>query len=72
MAGVPVTAGDWVVGDVDGVVVVPGAEVDSVIAAGRARESAEQGYFEALRSGATTVQLLRLDASLIDSDVPPA
>jgi 4-hydroxy-4-methyl-2-oxoglutarate aldolase len=72
VAGVPVAAGDWVVGDVDGVVVVAGDEVDRVIAAGRARESAEQGYFEALRAGATTVELLGLDASLIDSDAPPS
>ena len=34
--------GDWVVGDVDGVVVVPGATLDEVIAAGRAREAAEE------------------------------
>jgi 4-hydroxy-4-methyl-2-oxoglutarate aldolase len=67
VAGVPVGPGDWVVGDVDGVVVVPAGSVADVIAAGRARESAEQGYFEALRAGSTTVELLGLDASLIDS-----
>jgi 4-hydroxy-4-methyl-2-oxoglutarate aldolase len=70
VAGVAVEPGDWVVGDVDGVVVVPGAEVDDVIGAGRSRESAERRYFEALRAGSTTVELLGLDASLIDSDVP--
>jgi 4-hydroxy-4-methyl-2-oxoglutarate aldolase len=67
VAGVAVAVGGWVVGDVDGVVVVPGADLDSVVAAGRARESAEVGYFEALRGGATTVGLLGLDASVIDS-----
>jgi 4-hydroxy-4-methyl-2-oxoglutarate aldolase len=72
VAGVPVAAGDWVVGDVDGVVVVPGGAIDDVIAAGRARETAEQGYFSALGAGATTVDLLGLDASLIDSDGSPA
>ncbi len=62
VAGVTVAPGDWVVGDVDGVVVVPGAALDDVIAAGRAREAAERGYFEALRAGSTTVELLGLDA----------
>jgi 4-hydroxy-4-methyl-2-oxoglutarate aldolase len=67
VAGVPVAPGDWVVGDVDGVVVVPGGSLGEVVAAGRAREAAEQGYFEALRGGSTTVELLGLDASLVDS-----
>ncbi len=65
VAGVPVAAGDWVVGDVDGVVVVPAASVEEVIAAGRKREAAEVGYFEALRGGSTTLDLLHLDATLI-------
>ena len=43
VAGAPVSVGDWVVGDVDGVVVVPGATLDDVIAAGRAREAGEKG-----------------------------
>jgi 4-hydroxy-4-methyl-2-oxoglutarate aldolase len=63
--GVPVVRGDWVVGDVDGVVVVPGAEVDAVIAAGRARADKEAAMFQALRQGKTTLQLLGLDASPI-------
>ena len=39
---VAVEPGDWVVGDVDGVVVVPGAAVDDVLAAGRARAEKER------------------------------
>ena len=58
VAGVPVAPGDWVVGDVDGVVVVPGARLDDIIDAGRAREAGEDGYFAALRAGSTTVELL--------------
>lgn len=71
VAGVLVEPGDWVVGDVDGVVVVPGARLDDVTGAGRARASAEDGYFEALRAGTTTVELLGLDASLIDDGGDP-
>jgi len=71
VAGVPVSAGDWVVADVDGVVVVPLSELDRVLAAGRARATAEDGYFAALKGGATTVELLGLDASLIDTGGAP-
>jgi 4-hydroxy-4-methyl-2-oxoglutarate aldolase len=63
---VDVAMGDWIVGDADGVVVVPGASLDDVIAAGRARADREQGYFDALRGGATTVELLSLDPDPID------
>jgi 4-hydroxy-4-methyl-2-oxoglutarate aldolase len=63
---VDVAMGDWVVGDADGVVVVPGPSLDEVIAAGRARAEREQGYFEALRGGATTLELLSLDPEPIE------
>jgi len=66
VAGVLVAPGDWVVGDVDGVVVVPGDRLAAVADAGRARAAAEDGYFAALRAGTTTVELLGLDASLIE------
>jgi 4-hydroxy-4-methyl-2-oxoglutarate aldolase len=65
VGGVVVAAGDWVVGDVDGVTFIPAGAVDEVLAAGRAREAKEAGFFEALRSGRTTVELLGLDSSLI-------
>jgi 4-hydroxy-4-methyl-2-oxoglutarate aldolase len=66
VAGVPVSPGDWVVGDVDGVVVVPAGALTDTVAAGHRRVDAETGYFAALRDGSTTVELLGLDASLID------
>ena len=72
VAGVEVAPGDWVVGDVDGVVVVPGDRLDEVLAAGRARAAAEDGYFTALRGGSTTVEILGLDASLITDGGAPA
>jgi 4-hydroxy-4-methyl-2-oxoglutarate aldolase len=65
VGGVEVAAGDWVVADVDGVAFVPREAVDEVLAAGRAREAKEAGFFEALRSGSTTVELLGLEASLV-------
>ena len=65
VGGVPVGPGDWVVGDVDGVTVVPAGSLEAVRQAGVARESKEAGFFAALREGKTTVELLNLDASLI-------
>jgi 4-hydroxy-4-methyl-2-oxoglutarate aldolase len=65
VGGVEVSAGDWVVADVDGVAFIPAASVDEVLEAGRDRERKELGFFEALRSGSTTVELLSLDASLV-------
>jgi 4-hydroxy-4-methyl-2-oxoglutarate aldolase len=65
VGGVVVSEGDWVVGDVDGVTIVPGPALAEVVEAGLAREAKEAGFFTALRSGQTTVQLLGLDSSLI-------
>jgi len=72
VAGVLVEPGDWVVGDADGVVVVPAASLDQVISAGRARADKEEGYFSSLRGGSTTVELLGLDTSKIDVADPSA
>ena len=68
VGGILVSAGDWVVADRDGVTFVEGGALYAVVTAGRAREAKEAGFFEALRSGSTTVELLGLDASLIRED----
>jgi 4-hydroxy-4-methyl-2-oxoglutarate aldolase len=60
---VDVETGDWVVGDRDGVTVVPRSALEEVLAAGQARADKEAGMFERLRGGATTVELLGLDTS---------
>jgi 4-hydroxy-4-methyl-2-oxoglutarate aldolase len=61
-----VDPGDWIVGDTDGVVVVPHATLADVLAAARARTEKEAGLFEQLRAGRTTIELLTLDPSPID------
>jgi 4-hydroxy-4-methyl-2-oxoglutarate aldolase len=58
-----VELGDWVVGDADGVVIVPAASLEDVLTAARGRAEKEVGYFAALRAGSTTVDLLALDVS---------
>ena len=63
----PVDADDWVVGDVDGVVVVPHGLVDEVLAAARSRTDKEAALFAQLRAGATTLDLLALDPTPVDT-----
>jgi 4-hydroxy-4-methyl-2-oxoglutarate aldolase len=66
VGGVLVRMGDWVVGDVDGVTVIPGDALGEVLAAGRARADKEEGLFRALAAGSTTVELLGLDPSPVE------
>jgi 4-hydroxy-4-methyl-2-oxoglutarate aldolase len=66
VGGVSVSPGDWVVGDVDGVVVIAAAKIADVMAKGEARAANERKLFAALRDGATTVELLNLDPSRMD------
>ena len=70
VGGVEVAAGDWVVGDNDGVTVIPAGALEEVLAAGRARADKEEGLFTALQAGATTVELLGLDPSAVDVTYP--
>jgi 4-hydroxy-4-methyl-2-oxoglutarate aldolase len=63
--GVLVEPGDWIVGDADGVVVVPGGTLADVINAGRVRAAKETEMFRALWEGKTTLELLDLDRSPI-------
>ena len=62
---VEVLTGDWVVGDSDGVVVIRADHLDAVLESAAARTAKEQQLFDALNRGATTLELLGLDASLI-------
>jgi 4-hydroxy-4-methyl-2-oxoglutarate aldolase len=66
VGGVPVAAGDWLVGDADGVAVVSAAAIEDVVRAGRARADKEETMFDALRQGRTTVELLGLDTSPVE------
>ncbi|HMK62580.1 MAG TPA: RraA family protein [Acidimicrobiales bacterium] len=67
VAGVDVAPGDWVVGDGDGVVIVPGASFDEVLDRGHARAEKERGLFDSLGRGSTTIELLGLDPSPINT-----
>lgn len=60
--GVPVAAGDLVVADDDGVVIIPTAEAERTIAAAEARARKEADMMQKLSQGATTLDLLGLAA----------
>jgi 4-hydroxy-4-methyl-2-oxoglutarate aldolase len=66
IAGAMVSPGDWVVGDRDGVTVVPAGSLEAVLDAAAARTAKERAMFAALKEGATTVDLLSLDTSSVE------
>jgi len=61
VGGRPVSTGDTVVADADGVLVLPASIVDATVAAGEARVAKEDDWMDRLRAGATTVDLLGLE-----------
>lgn len=63
---VEVALGDWIVGDTDGVTVVSRTRLDDVLAAGCARAEKEERFFDELKRGRTTIQLLSLDDAPIE------
>lgn len=60
LTGVPVAAGDLVVADDDGVIVLPAADVERTLAAGETRAAKEADIMKKLEQGGTTVDLLGL------------
>ncbi|THF65255.1 4-carboxy-4-hydroxy-2-oxoadipate aldolase/oxaloacetate decarboxylase [Pseudothauera rhizosphaerae] len=64
VGGITVHPGDLVIGDDDGVVVIPLAEIEPVLAASREREAKEVRFREALLAGKTTWDMLDLNRIL--------
>ena len=62
--GVAISPGDWIMGDRDGVVVIPRRNVSAVIAAAKEREAAEIALRKGIEAGKSTVELLGLETSL--------
>ena len=60
--GANVSPGDLIVGDADGVVVIPAAHIERALDCADARVADEQRAIEALRAGATTLDLYELGA----------
>jgi 4-hydroxy-4-methyl-2-oxoglutarate aldolase len=62
LGDVVISPGDLVVGDADGVVVVPREQAAQAVTAGEARERKEADMMARLRAGATTLDLFDLPA----------
>lgn len=61
---VTIQPGDYIFGDVDGLVVVPAANLSSVLESALAREHVEANFRMKIREGVSTVELLELNAPL--------
>ncbi|MBY4867780.1 dimethylmenaquinone methyltransferase [Burkholderia sp. Bp9017] len=59
-AGTPVAAGDLVVADDDGVLMIPAVYVEATLADGQARADKEAKMMDALREGRSTLELMGL------------
>jgi 4-hydroxy-4-methyl-2-oxoglutarate aldolase len=70
VGGVAVHAGDWLVGDADGVVAVPAGQLETVLRAAEARAAKEQEMFGRLAAGSTTVELLGLERQAVTREKP--
>lgn len=70
IGGVSVHAGDLVVADADGIVVISAARVSEVLAAARQRQQKEAAYLDRIRHGALTVDLYSLRTRARGTDGP--
>ena len=70
IGGQTVSPGDLVIADDDGVVVVPAAEIETVLSASTEREKKEARFREALLKGETTWDLLGLNALMESKGLP--
>jgi 4-hydroxy-4-methyl-2-oxoglutarate aldolase len=60
IGGVTIRRGDLVVGDADGIVIVPAEDVAATVANGIAREEKERELIERLRNGACALEIYHL------------
>jgi 4-hydroxy-4-methyl-2-oxoglutarate aldolase len=63
IGGVAIRPGDLIVGDIDGVVAIPGPDAREIIVAGLRRHEAEVTMLQQLRAGETNLNMLGLDRS---------
>ena len=61
-----VEPGDWLVGDVDGVVAITAATLSICMDAAARRSAGEAAMINRLQAGSTTLELLGLDDSRIE------
>ena len=62
--GVPVNPGDIVVGDDDGVVVIPKNEAEEVLSLAKERIETEKKWIRGIKGGKTTLEVIELDKKI--------
>ena len=62
--GMAVHPGDWIVGDADGVIVIPAVRLDQALDKATRIVAAEKKMAKAIRSGIEVAQLLKVDETL--------
>jgi len=61
VCGVSVFMGDWIMGDADGIVVIPGAQADEVLAVAEEIQKVEEKVLASVRKGASLAQILKFE-----------
>jgi len=67
--GVPVSPGDIIVGDDDGVIVVPGSQAREILKKADAEVRKEENWFKRLDEGQTTLDILSIDEKIAEMRV---
>jgi regulator of RNase E activity RraA len=61
VCGVSVRTGDWLIGDADGIVVVPGAHSESIISVAEEIQRVEEKVFANVKKGESLTQIMKLE-----------
>lgn len=61
VSGATVTRGDWLLGDADGVVVVPAGQAEEVLSVAEEIKRVDTKVFESVRKGASLTQLMKFE-----------
>jgi len=61
IGGVTVAKGDWVLGDADGVVVIPDAQIDEIMAVAEEIEGVENKVFESIKQGESLTKIMKFE-----------
>ena len=61
VCGVTVVAGDWIVGDADGVVVVPEGQVATIVSVAEEIQGVEAKVFESVKKGTALTKIMKFE-----------
>jgi regulator of RNase E activity RraA len=61
ICGISVTKGDWVLGDADGIVVIPDAQIDEIISVAEEIEGVENKVFESVTKGESLTKIMKFE-----------